>query len=97
MGSPKGVSAVKHIKINKKLMNIRTGKKNDIIIVKKGMNLRRVDTTVRVTEVDLICGRRVLVTRVNKTSLQIRFLEDTYRIPFKVNPDVEIVERQIKN
>lgn len=73
-------------------MNIRQVKKDDIILIKKGAYLRRVDTTLRVTEADMICNRRVKVKRVNKTSLQIVFIRETYRMQFKMNPEVEIIE-----
>ena len=71
---------------------IRKVKQGDIIEMTPRTTLRSETTTLKVNKLDKICGKQIEILKVNKSSLKINFEGQTYRIPFTVNPSVEIVE-----
>lgn len=71
------------------IKEIKTG--NEIKILPR-TRLKNGETNLVVTTKDAICMEILEVVRVNMKSIQVRFLGDTYRLEFKSNPSVELIE-----
>ena len=84
------VSAVKHKKNMKApIKKINAG---DAIKILPRTRLRNESTSLVITDSDAICNQVLQVASVGKKSLRIVFQRDTYRMEFKSNPSVELIQ-----
>lgn len=78
------------------IINIRKAEAGNIIKIKPRTRLRTEHSTLTVNNTDAICNSEVLVKKINKTSIQIMFLGEIYRMEFKSNPSVELIQNTQK-
>lgn len=71
---------------------IKEIKAGDAIKILPRTKLKNETTNLVVTARDAIYMKILKVQKVNKKSIQIVFKGDTYRMEFKSNPSVELIE-----
>lgn len=64
----------------------------DAIKILPRTRLRNESTSLVITDRDAICNQVLKVASVGKKSLRIVFQRDTYRMEFKSNPSVELIQ-----
>ena len=64
----------------------------DAIKILPRTRLRNDVTHLVITDKDAICNQVLEVASIGKKSLRIVFQRDTYRLEFKSNPSIELIE-----
>lgn len=77
--------------------NIRSVVKGDIIKITPRMKIKSSTSGIMtIRKEDLICDMELKVKKINDASIAVEFMGQSHRIIKKLNPSVEVIEKEEK-